>query len=109
MVSLHLAGSGMILTSVVEEKSSRVIEVLVTSAHPAELLLGKVLGVLCLFLTVLGALAGVGVLAAGQLPAGNAREAVGAIFDNGLLGWAPPLLAYGFLPHRSHFPGLAPF
>ena len=83
LVTLILAGSGMILTSVVEEKSSRVIEVLVTSAHPAELLLGKVLGVLCLFLTVLGALAGVGILAAGQLPAGNAREAVGAILRFG--------------------------
>ncbi|MFM1958862.1 MAG: hypothetical protein RL588_379 [Pseudomonadota bacterium] len=109
LVTLILAGSGMILTSVVEEKSSRVIEVLVTSAHPAELLLGKVLGVLCLFLTVLGALAGAGVLAAGQLPAGIAREAVGAVLDNGLLGWAALFLAFGFLLYGSIFAGLAAF
>lgn len=109
LVTLILAGSGMILTSVVEEKSSRVIEVLATSAHPAELLLGKVLGVLCLFLTVLGALAGAGVLAAGQLPAGVAREAVGAVLDNGLLGWAALFLAFGFLLYGSIFAGLAAF
>jgi ABC-2 type transport system permease protein len=109
LVTLILAGSGMILTSVVEEKSSRVIEVLVTSAHPAELLLGKVLGVMCLFLTVLGVLAGVGILAAGQLPAGLVREAAGAIFDNGLLGWATLFLVFGFLLYGSIFAGLAAF
>ena len=109
LVTLILAGSGMILTSVVEEKSSRVIEVLVTSAHPAELLLGKVLGVLCLFLTVLGVLAGVGILAAGQLPAGVAREAMGVVFGNGLLGWAALFLAFGFLLYGSIFAGLAAF
>lgn len=109
LVTLILAGSGMILTSVVEEKSSRVIEVLVTSAHPAELLVGKVLGVLCLFLTVLGVLAGVGVLAAGQLPAGLIREAAGAIFNNGLLGWATLFLVFGFLLYGSIFAGLAAF
>ena len=109
LVSLILAGAGMVLTSVVEEKSSRVIEVLVTSAHPAELLVGKVLGLLCLFLTVIGALAGAGILVAGQLPAGIAQDAVNAIFSGGLLGWAVLFLASGFLLYGSIFAGLAAF
>lgn len=109
LVSLILAGAGMVLTSVVEEKSSRVIEVLVTSAHPAELLAGKVLGLLCLFLTALGALAGVGLLAAGNLPAGVARDAVNAVFSEGLLGWAVLFLTFGFLLYGSIFAGLAAF
>ncbi|MFM8753971.1 MAG: ABC transporter permease [Phenylobacterium sp.] len=109
LVTMILAGSGMILTSVVEERSSRVIEVLVTSAHPAELLLGKVLGILCLFLTTLGALAGVAVLVAGQLPQGAVQESVRAVLNGGLLGWAAFFLAFGFLLSGSIFAGLAAF
>lgn len=109
LVSLILAGAGMVLTSVAEEKSSRVIEVLVTSAHPAELLLGKVLGLLCLFLTALGALAGAGVLAAGQLPPGIIPDVIQAVLSQGLLGWATLFLAFGFLLYGSIFAGLAAF
>ena len=109
LVTLILAGSGMILTSVVEEKSSRVIEVLVTSAHPAELLVGKVLGVFCLFLTALGALAGVGILVAGQLPPGAVQDVANAVLGKGLLGWAALFLAFGFLLYGSIFAGLAAF
>jgi len=109
LVTLILVGSGMILTSVVEEKSSRVIEVLVTSAHPAELLVGKVLGVFCLFLTALGAIAGVGVVVAGHLPAGMVQDAANAVFGKGLLGWAALFLAFGFLLYGSIFAGIAAF
>ncbi|MFM8821385.1 MAG: ABC transporter permease [Phenylobacterium sp.] len=109
LVTMILAGSGMILTSVVEERSSRVIEVLVTSAHPAELLLGKVLGILCLFFTALGALAGAAVLVAGQLPQGGVQQTVLAIVNGGLLGWATVFLTFGFLLYGSIFAGLAAF
>ncbi|MCA3756489.1 MAG: ABC transporter permease [Phenylobacterium sp.] len=109
LVTMILAGSGMILTSVVEERSSRVIEVLVTSAHPAELLLGKVLGILCLFFTGLGALAVAALLIAGQLPQGAVQESVRAVLNGGLLGWAAFFLAFGFLLYGSIFAGLAAF
>lgn len=104
-----LMGSGMISGSVIEEKSSRVIEVLVTSAHPAELLLGKVLGVLLLFLTVLGSLLGAGLLASGHLPPGMAEGASRAVFARGLLPWALVFLVSGFLMYGSLFAGLAAF
>ena len=104
-----LVGSGMISSSVIEEKSSRVIEVLVTSAHPAELLLGKVLGILLLFLTVLGALLGAGLLAAGYLPPGLTEGLSKALFARGLLPWALVFLVSGFLMYGSLFAGLAAF
>lgn len=106
---LILMGSGMISSSVIEEKSSRVIEVLVTSAHPAELLLGKVLGVLLLFLTVLGSLVGAGLLAAGFLPQGLAEGLSNAVFTRGLLPWVAVFLVSGFLMYGSLFAGLAAF
>ena len=106
---LILTGSGMISGSVIEEKSSRVIEVLVTSAHPAELLLGKVLGVLLLFLAILGSAAGAGVLLAGQMPPELAAGLSQALFDQGLLPWAAVFLIFGFLMYGSLFAGLAAF
>lgn len=41
----------MVLTSVVEEKSSRVIDVMVTSCSPFELMMGKILGIASVALT----------------------------------------------------------
>ena len=41
----------MVLTSVVEEKSSRVIDVMVTSCSPFQLMMGKILGIASVALT----------------------------------------------------------
>ncbi len=49
-----ISGAGILLSSVVEEKSSRVLEVLLASAAPSEIMLGKILGVACVTVTVLG-------------------------------------------------------
>ncbi|MBQ7750507.1 MAG: ABC transporter permease [Bacteroidales bacterium] len=43
--------SGMVMTSVIEEKSSRVVEVLVSSVKATELLFGKIIGVALVALT----------------------------------------------------------
>ncbi len=42
---------GMVMTSVIEEKSSRVVEVLVSSVKATELMFGKIIGVACVALT----------------------------------------------------------
>jgi ABC-2 type transport system permease protein len=47
-----------VMTSTIEEKNSRIVEVLVSSASPFELLLGKVLGVASVALVQLGIWAG---------------------------------------------------
>lgn len=43
--------SGMIMQSVIEEKASRVVEVLVSSVKSTELMFGKIIGVACVALT----------------------------------------------------------
>ncbi len=43
--------SGMVMQSVIEEKSSRVVEVLVSSVKAVELMFGKIIGVACVALT----------------------------------------------------------
>ena len=43
--------SGMVMTSVIEEKSSKVAEVLVSSVKASELMFGKIIGVACVALT----------------------------------------------------------
>lgn len=43
--------SGMLMSSVIEEKSSRVVEVLISSVKATELLFGKIIGVACVALT----------------------------------------------------------
>lgn len=62
-----------ILTGVVEEKSSRVVEVLLGLVHPHELLAGKTLGILTvavgqLAVAIAGGAAGLIVIGAGSLP-----------------------------------------
>ncbi len=48
-----LTGAGMLLNSVMEEKSSRILEVLLTSASTIEIMAGKILGVAAVTGTVL--------------------------------------------------------
>lgn len=43
--------SGMVMQSVIEEKASRVVEVLVSSVKATELMFGKIIGVACVALT----------------------------------------------------------
>lgn len=44
---------GMVLQGVIEEKSSRIIEVMVSSVKPFQLMMGKILGIACVALTQL--------------------------------------------------------
>lgn len=59
-ISVFTAGQ-YLLTSTVEEKSSRVMEVLLSAVSPIELMSGKILGQLCVGLLILGVYAGAGV------------------------------------------------
>lgn len=57
-----LGGQGL-LTSTIEEKSSRVVEVLLSAVSPLELMAGKLIGQLGVSLVVLGVYAGMGMAA----------------------------------------------
>jgi ABC-2 type transport system permease protein len=67
----------LLLTSVIEEKTSRVVEVMASAVPPTTLLLGKLLGVgaagLTQFLVWALSLAGVSAFGAGMMAAGGAR------------------------------------
>ncbi len=51
--SLTLTAAGILMNSVMEEKSNRVLEILLSSASTSEILVGKVLGVAGIALTVM--------------------------------------------------------
>jgi ABC-2 type transport system permease protein len=61
LFSVLMGGQGLV-TSTVEEKSSRVIEVLLSAVSPLELLAGKILGQMCVSLVILGLYVALGLL-----------------------------------------------
>ena len=85
-----------VLMGVVEEKSSRVIEVLLGAVRPFELLAGKVLGILAVALSQLAA--GIGALIAGVLVTGevNIPEVSGIVIAVAALWFVLGLLFYNF-------------
>lgn len=56
-----MTGGQYLMTTVIEEKSSRVVEVLLSAVSPMELMTGKILGQLAVGLIVLGLYAGMGI------------------------------------------------
>lgn len=95
------AVSQMLLNSVIEEKSNRIIEVLLSSVTPHELMLGKLLGVMMtggvMMLAWVGSIFGMGIVASLFLPAGAASGGAGNIAADvaGLLRSSWLLPAFG--------------
>ena len=84
--------SGMVMSSVIEEKSSRIVEVLISSVKSTELMFGKIIGVALVALTqfflwvvLAGALMGIGgaLLGAGTL--GQSAEAMSQMSQMGAM------------------------
>ena len=69
-----LTGAGILLNSVIEEKSSRILEVLLSSASVAEIMGGKILGVAGGDRHGAGRLVPIGGRAAGRAPADLAAD-----------------------------------
>ena len=68
-----MIGGQTLMTSTIEEKSSRVVEVLLAAVSPFELMAGKLLGQLAVGLLVMGVYIGLGLL--GAVPVRDARAA----------------------------------
>lgn len=95
----------MLLNNTVEEKSNRIIEVLVSSATPGEIMMGKLMGIAGVGLTMLGAwvLSLLGVLLWMAGPSVQwAGPLLGVIRDSGLL----PLFAFYFVGGYLIFAGI---
>jgi ABC-2 type transport system permease protein len=60
MMSVMSSGS-QLMTTTVEEKSNRVMEVLLSAVSPLQLMTGKIVGQMCVGLLILGAYTGLGV------------------------------------------------
>jgi ABC-type Na+ efflux pump permease subunit len=56
-----MTGGNYLLTTTIEEKSSRVMEVLLSAVSPMELMLGKIFGQMCVGLVILTVYSGMGV------------------------------------------------
>ncbi len=87
---------GMVAQGVVEEKQSRVVELILATVRPWQLLLGKVLGLGAVGLLQLAVLAGAGLVAASVAGAGIAGTLVSVLVWY-LLGFAMYATIYGAL------------
>lgn len=107
--SLIITGASILLNSVMEEKSNKILEVLLSSASTTEILTGKVLGVALLTLTVLVAWGGIG--AAGLLATvPNVATDIGQVLlQEGMLGWFAAFMVGGYLMYAVLFAAIGAF
>jgi len=107
--SLVITGASILLNSVMEEKSNKILEVLLSSASATEILTGKVLGVALLTLTVMGVWGGIG--AFGLISASPAIAAtVGQVLlANGLIFYFIAYMIGGYLMYAVLFAAIGAF
>ncbi len=107
--SLIITGASILLNSVMEEKSNKILEVLLSSASATEILTGKVLGVALLTLTVLAAWGGIGAASMiGFLP--QYAGMVGDVLVNGgMLGWFVAFMVGGYMMYAVLFAAIGAF
>ena len=107
--SLIITGASILLNSVMEEKSNKILEVLLSSASATEILTGKVLGVAMLTLTVMltwAAIGGVGLVTA----APEAAATVGAaLMEGGLIFYFLAYMVGGYLMYAVLFAAIGAF
>ena len=107
--SLIITGASILLNSVMEEKSNKILEVLLSSASATEILTGKVLGVAFLTGTVLLVWAGIG---AAGLQAGVpdvARDVMSVLMRDGLLIYFLLYTVGGYLMYAVLFAAIGAF
>ncbi|MDB5433615.1 MAG: hypothetical protein JWP35_4731 [Caulobacter sp.] len=106
---LIFTGAGLLLNSVIEEKSSRILEVLLSSASVPEIMFGKILGIAGIALTVLAVwigLAGAGL--AWKQPQ-LAADIASVIMSKGLVFYFAFYLVGGYMMYASIFTAVGAF
>ena len=107
--SLIITGASILLNSVMEEKSNKILEVLLSSASATEILTGKVLGVALLTVTVLVVWAGIG---AGGLLATfpqTARDIGEILLQGGMIWYFIAYAVGGYLMYAVLFAAIGAF
>ena len=107
--SLIITGASILLNSVMEEKSNKILEVLLSSASASEILTGKVLGVAMLTTTVLlvwGAIGAFGLITA----APETAATVGSVLlEGGMIGYFIAYAVGGYLMYAVLFAAIGAF
>ncbi len=107
--SLIITGASILLNSVMEEKSNKILEVLLSSASATEILTGKVLGVAMLTLTVMLVWVGIG---AGGLIAARpdwAADVGSVILEGGMIWYFVAYAVGGYLMYAVLFAAIGAF
>ena len=107
--SLILTGASILLNSVMEEKSNRILEVLLSSASATEILTGKVLGVALLTLTVLGVWGGIGAFSLLSAAPDVAVDVGQALLRDGMVFYFVAYMVGGYLMYAVLFAAIGAF
>ena len=107
--SLVLTGASILLNSVMEEKSNRILEVLLSSASATEILTGKVLGVAFLTLTVLAAWGGLGAFVLLSAAPQTAVQVGQVLLHQGLVFYFIAYMVGGYLMYAVLFAAIGAF
>jgi ABC-2 type transport system permease protein len=103
------AGAGLLFNSVMEEKSSRVLEILAGSASTAEILGGKILGVAALTATMMITWTALGTFALIQGAPGMAADVGSVLTSDGLLIYFLLYAVLGYVMYAAIFAGIGAF
>jgi len=109
MWSLILTGATMLMNGVMEEKSNKILEVLLSSVTATELLVGKVLGVAVLTLTVMGGWALISTVGLSVTLPEVARDIGSVMLANGLWLYLLLYLVGGYLMYAVLFAAIGAF
>ena len=107
--SLVITGASILPNSVMEEKSNKILEVLLSSASATEILTGKVLGVALLTLTVMAVWGGIGastLLSASPQAAASIGQ---ALMHDGLIFYFVAYMVGGYLMYAVLFAAIGAF
>ena len=107
--SLIITGASILLNSVMEEKSNKILEVLLSSASATEILTGKVLGVAMLTLTVMVVWGGIGAFGLISAAPGVAADVGSVLMTNGLLFYFAAYIVGGYLMYAVLFAAIGAF
>mgnify|MGYP001809944849 CR=1 FL=1 len=107
--SVIFTGAGILLNGVIEEKSSKVLEVLLSSATVPEILFGKILGVAGVTFTVLAVWGGVGAVLLNIFNPSAAAGIGQVLFSGGLVFYFAFYLICGYLMYASIFTAIGSF
>ena len=107
--SLVITGASILLNSVMEEKSNKILEVLLSSASSTEMMTGKVLGVAMLTATVMLVWGGIGAIGLLTTFPQTALDIGSVLMDGGLIFYFLAYAVGGYLMYAVLFAAIGAF